>query len=234
MRPTLTAESATALEKVRVSPTGTEATPSRPLARIGIGLAVLSLVVTSLAVAPVARAATVPSGLHVSGNQILDAGGGIVRLIGVNRSGTEYRCIQGYGIFDGPSDDASVQAIADWHVNAVRIPLNEDCWLGINGALPAYSGANYQTAIANYVARLESHGLVPILELHWSAAGNARATGQQPMPDVDHSIAFWSGVAARFGSDQSVVFDLFNEPFPGDNSRQSRGLAVLARWRGFM
>src|SRR2546422_3166294 len=52
------------------------------------------------------------------------------RLRGVNRSGTEYACAQGWGMFDGPSDSASVQAIASWKANVVRVPLNETCWLG--------------------------------------------------------------------------------------------------------
>lgn len=157
------------------------------------------------------------TGLRVQGNQIVNGAGQAVRLRGVNRSGTEYACIQGWGIFDGPSDLASVQAIASWKTNAVRVPLNEDCWLGINGAAAAYSGAAYQQAIAAYVTLLNSAGLVAILELHWSAPGATRATGQQPMPDRDHSLAFWGQVAAAFKGNSSVVFDLFNEPYPDSN-----------------
>src|SRR5437764_962495 len=81
------------------------------------------------------------SGLHVVGNQIRNGAGQPVRLLGVNRSGTEYACIQGWGIFDGPSDAASLQPIVAWRANAVRVPLNEDCWLAINGVPAAYSGA---------------------------------------------------------------------------------------------
>jgi hypothetical protein len=36
-------------------------------------------------------------------------------------------------------------------MNVVRIPLNEDCWLGINGVNPAYGGYNYQKAIGDFV-----------------------------------------------------------------------------------
>ena len=42
-------------------------------------------------------------------------------------------CVHGGQVFDGPADSTSVQAMAAWHINAVRVPLNEDCWLGING-----------------------------------------------------------------------------------------------------
>ena len=160
-----------------------------------------------------------PSGLHVSGNQILDASGNVVRLHGVNRSGTEYACIQGYGFSDeGPVDPQSVfDAMVPWKINAVRIPLNEDCWLGINGAPAAYSGANYQNAIKTLVAEAEADGIYPILELHWSAPGTTQATGQNPMPDADHSVTFWTQVASTFKGDGRVVFEPFNEPYPDGN-----------------
>src|SRR5712671_7022076 len=80
--------------------------------------------------------------VRVQGNQLVDSAGHALRLRGVNRSGTEYACAQGWGIFDGPSDSTSIAAIASWHVNAVRVPLNEDCWLGINGVNLSYGGAN--------------------------------------------------------------------------------------------
>ena len=122
--------------------------------------------------------------------------GNAMTFRGVNRSGTEYECIQGRGIFDGPNDAASIDAIAAWNANAVRIPLNEDCWLGINGVPASYAGAAYQQAISAYVQLLLSKGMTPILELHWSAPGGTPATGQSPMPDADHSPAFWVSVAS--------------------------------------
>jgi len=152
------------------------------------------------------------AGIHVSGNHLVDQAGRTVVLHGVNRSGAEYACVQGWGIFDGPVDAGAVAAIAAWHVNAVRVPLNEDCWLGINGVKPQYAGAAYRGAIAGFVSRLNAAGIVAILDLHWNAPGAARATGQQQMPDKSHSIAFWRSVAATFRTNRSVVFDLYNEP----------------------
>jgi len=168
------------------------------------------------------------SGLQVSGNHLVDGSGRTVRLLGVNRSGTEYACIQGFGFFDGPSDDASIQSIVGWHANAVRVPLNEDCWLAINGAPAAYAGSAYQLAISGFVTRLRAHNLYPILELHWSAPGAQQATSQQPMPDRDHSVTFWSQVANFYKTDLSVVLELFNEPFP-DSNRDTD--AAWACWR---
>jgi hypothetical protein len=68
--------------------------------------------------------------LHVSGNHLVTAGGATYRLLGVNRSGAEFACIQGNGMWDGPMDQASITAMKTWKIHAVRIPLNEECWLG--------------------------------------------------------------------------------------------------------
>jgi hypothetical protein len=170
-----------------------------------------------------AQGAAAVSGLHVVGNQLLSGAGQPVRLRGVNRAGTEYACIQGWGIFDGPADAVSIQATIAWHTNAVRIPLNEDCWLAINGAAPAYSGAAYQAAIASYVAALNNAGLVAILDLHWTAPGTEPATAQHPMPDRDHSVTFWSQVANAYKTNSAVIFELFNEPYPDNNQNTTAG-----------
>src|SRR5262245_10973650 len=100
---------------------------------------------------PAAKAAL---SIRVSGNRLLDGVGHRVQLRGVNRSGLEYACIQGWGLFDGPHDLASVNAIKKWHANAVRLPLNEDCWLGINGVKAEYAGANYRNAVRTFVELL--------------------------------------------------------------------------------
>lgn len=157
-------------------------------------------------------------GLHVSGNRILNDQGQVVQLRGVDR-GASGPCIQGWSVFSGPADEASVKAMSDWKINAVRIPLNEDCWLNINrGTAPAqYFGANYQKAIKDYVVLLNKYGIAPILDLHWSAPGTTQATDQQPMADRDHSPSFWTSVANTFKNNTSVVFDLYNEPYPDNN-----------------
>jgi hypothetical protein len=169
-----------------------------------------------------------PTGLHVVGNHIEDGGGKTIVLHGVNRSGTEYKCIQNGGIFDGPSDDASVAAITTWKATAVRVPLNESCWLALNGAPAAYSGAAYKTAIQSYVALLHAHGLVPILDLHWVGPGTTMAARLQPLADADHAPSFWTDVATTFLDDTGVIFEPYNEPFP-DSNRDST--AAWTCWR---
>lgn len=151
--------------------------------------------------------------VRVQGNALINPEGQRVQLVGVDRSGTEYACVGASGgFFDGPSDPASVAVMASWGINAVRIPLNEDCWLGINGVNPAYAGANYQGAIEHYVQVLASYHLEAILDLHWSAPGGELSTGQNLMADESHSVAFWSSVATAFRDQPNVMFDLYNEP----------------------
>jgi hypothetical protein len=102
--------------------------------------------------------------------------------------------------------------MAQWHIDTVRLPLNEDCWLGINGLSPASSGAAYRSAIAAYVHQLEDRQIVVDIDLHWSAPGSQRATSQQQMADADHSVQFWQSVASVFRNDPLVIFELYNEP----------------------
>ncbi len=169
--------------------------------------------------------------VKVVGNELENGSGQPMRLVGVDRSGTEYACAQGWGIFDGPSDASSVSAIRSWHGDAVRVPLNEDCWLGINGVSPSYSGANYRNAIEGYVQTLNAAGMVAVLDLHWNAPGSTLATGQQVMADADHSPAFWSSVAAAFKGDPAVVFDLYNEPHDISWSCWLNGCTTSAGWQ---
>jgi endoglucanase len=160
--------------------------------------------------------------LHVSGNELVDASGQQVLLHGADRSGTEYKCVQTGGIFDGPTSTASINVMKAHGINAVRVPLNEDCWEGDSYINPAARGANYQNAVKGYVHRLNADGMVVILDLHWtdgaytgaaSACSSAEATCQKPMPGMG-AVPFWSSVASTFKDNDAVIFDLFNEPYP--------------------
>jgi hypothetical protein len=138
-----------------------------------------------------------------------------MRLLGVDHSGFEYACVRQAGptLSDGPEPEELARLLSDWGgVNVVRLPLNEDCWLGINGVSPTTSGEVYREAVIRYLARLHTQGLFAIVDLHWSAPGSQLAIGQQPMADRDHAPAFWRSVANVLGADAMTLFDLFNEP----------------------
>jgi endoglucanase len=184
-----------------------------------IVLAVGAVVTSTCLVVPPASAATTVS-VSVDGNHLVNADGQTVRLLGVDRSGTEYACEQGWGIFDGPSDAASVAAMAKWHVNAVRLPLNEGCWLDEfttandpydMGRNPApFEGSAYRTAVGAYVTLLHKYGIAVIVTLTGLDAPDGLDV--PPMADSTYSGEFWSSVATTFKSDPGVLFDLYNEP----------------------
>jgi endoglucanase len=154
-----------------------------------------------------------PGIFKVAGDHLVQPGGAPIQLAGVGRSGTEYACLGGQDVFVGPDDEASVEAIGSWKADVVRLPLNEDCWLGINGVPHGTSGAAYQSAVASYVDLLLAHRIGVILDLHWSAAGTHQAHGQQKMPDADHAGTFWTQVASAYQNRPGVAFELYNEPY---------------------
>ena len=190
-----------------------------------VALLVATIVHSVDAGAAPALTAPVPT---VVGDQIVDSSGTPIRLDGVDASGTEDACVLGRGFSWGPMDQAEAASIASWHATAVRVPLNEDCWLGINGVPAQFSGAAYRSAIQNWVSTLNAAGLVAILDLHWSAPGTIESVGQWPMADTGHAIPFWSQVASTFKDQRSVIFDLFNEPFQG---RSTPAASDWACWR---
>jgi endoglucanase len=177
------------------------------------------------------KAANVPLSIQISGNHFVNGAGQTVRLLGVDHASFEYACVDGFGYNDGHMDDADAAAIASWHANAVRVPLNEDCWLGINGQPnnsqdpgETLTASGYQHAVEAYVKSLNAHGIYAILDLHWTAPGNQVAEEQQPMPDNDHSPAFWQSVASTFKDNRAVVFDVFNEPYDPTDPRSGSDL----------
>ena len=125
-------------------------------------------------------------------------------LRGVNRSGTEYACVQGNGIFDGPVDQAAVTAMKSW--GDQRGPGPAERGLLERRVLRdrRVRGGQLHNAIKSYVSLLNANGLVAILDLHWTdgaytgpSAGcsSAQATCQKPMPDAAQAIPFWTSVA---------------------------------------
>ncbi len=145
-----------------------------------------------------------PLVIQVSGNHFIDNSGHTVVLLGANVViGTS-----GLGIGCSGPIQQTASAIASWAgINAVRLNLDEDCWLGINGQ----TGLSQQ-AVIDYVNQLHQNGIYVILTLNSTAPGSFVSSFNQPMPDSDHSVAFWSSVATAFKNDNAVVFNLFNEP----------------------
>ena len=155
----------------------------------------------------------------MAGNHLVDARSGQTFIPrGVNWPSFEYACSDGYGYANSAGADkvgptaAGAALIASWHINTVRLPLNQDCWLGDDG-LPRFGQApGYRAAVRRWVSALHKAGLAVVLDLHWSGPAGVVADGQRAMPD-DRSDDFWSSVARTFKKDRSVIFDVFNEPY---------------------
>jgi len=151
--------------------------------------------------------------VSILGNQIVDQNGKPLRLLGVNKSGTEYACAQGWGIFDGPFDLPAVLAMKSWGINAVRIPLNSACWLSRSSvANSKFTGAVYRSAIIDVVKLLQSQGMVAILDLHVNPPRNGNSVKTTVAAPNQDAIVFWKSVAVNFKLYKNVLFDLFNEP----------------------
>jgi len=150
----------------------------------------------------------------VPGGQIYNSLNQRVTLRGVNKPGSEYICMSQNFTFDGPANAADIRSISSWGINAVRIPINEDCWLGING--PKWGGVQYQTDIKNYVDLLRANNMAAIITLAWTATGTTKALSQARMPS-DHSKAAWKSITNLF-KDYSlydhVIFEVFSSPSP--------------------
>jgi hypothetical protein len=153
--------------------------------------------------------------VRVSGKNFVNGSDQILKLAGVN---AEYFA---FGMFSpgngscvtsqGDSDYLGhVSNMAAWKVNLVRLILDEDCWLDINGVVGG--GATYRNALQTYVNELHNNHAYVVLCLFEVAPGGFLSYGAEPLPDADHSPTFWNQVAAAYKNDAGVMFDLWNEP----------------------
>ena len=133
----------------------------------------------------------------VEGNRIVDARSGrefVPR--GVNWSSFEYACAQGWGMSRWtPSSPATrttpeAKAIAEWGANTVRLPLNQDCWLGTRGA--PVSDQYDERTVEGY--RRRSHDFVTAL----NRAGH-RGGPRPAQPQADRAAGVRQPRDARLG-----------------------------------
>ncbi len=159
----------------------------------------------------------------------MNGSGQNVQLHGVNHSYTEDSCTSsGGGNFsDGHLTQTDIDEMKKWNINVVRVPLNEDCWLESMACLLV--AAVSESRLKNYVNLITSNNMAVILDLHWAAPGSTQSqqgVEQVTMADADHAITFWQQVATAYkstGSQRSsinsmVLFDLYNEPNPGNDN----------------
>lgn len=157
---------------------------------------------------------------------------------GTTWSSFEYACAQGWGYsaLDSLGEDAEAEqaaTLASWGVDTVRLPLNQDCWLGTRGApvsddFSSRTPAGYRAAVGDFVDALEAEGIVVVLDLESRKRIGSPEYGDLAMPDSE-SLAFWASVAAQYAGHPSVLFDAFGAP---SSRRDARGRPVLdLTWR---
>jgi hypothetical protein len=141
---------------------------------------------------------------------------------GINWTTFEYACAQGWGYSEldamklaDPAQQVAA-AIHSWNANTVRLPLNQDCWLGtrsapVSDAHSSRNSAGYRAAVRAFVQALNAQGMVVVLDLQSRKVGS-NGFGNVAMPDAE-SLIFWGEVAAAYASAPSVLFDAFNEPY---------------------
>jgi endoglucanase len=159
--------------------------------------------------------------IAVEGNHFVDQNGDTLQLLGVSISGLEQgaTALNTSGGDYQAATDPGFALMASWNINLVRIPLNEDTWLGINSCTTdGGTSATLQSNVKQIVANANAHGIYVILDLHWSAPNAFGCpVGQASMPDSDNSVAFWTSIAGTFKDNPAVMFEMFNEPFAYNN-----------------
>jgi endoglucanase len=193
-------------------------------------------------------------GIVTSGNEFVTTSAGTlgyehtvtqgesVVLRGINVSGSEYSCL-GNGKDNGsptvwdssnlPANTSDYQTVIngmidDWHANVVRIPLNEDCWLGVptSDQPTMLYGSSYITPIVDFVNAANASGMVAELDLHVGGGPElVKASSDQidnfPAMDTNYSLQFWESVAQTFANNPAVIFNLTNEPeFAGNGGSE--------------
>ncbi len=190
---------------------------------------------------PAAGAAAAPRPVVVQ-NRLVDARTGrefVPR--GVTWSSFEYACTQGWGLsaldlvrgVDPATREAT--AIAGWGATTVRVPLNQDCWLGTRGApvgdaLDERTAQDYRHAVEGFVDALGSSGLVTILDLHSRKRVGTDEYSRLAMPDAE-SLVFWSSVAATFRDHPAVLFEAFDADTPSAGAGRQVPEPGWACWR---
>jgi hypothetical protein len=171
--------------------------------------------------------------LAVRNARLVSGAGSPVQLRGVNRAAFESRCpYDPSGVVDGPVDQASVTAMLAWKIDVVRVTINEDCWLGINGLPVGGNATGYRAALISYVDLLRANGLYVVLDTHASAPGTTQSTGIDYRPDNDQMPTLWASLAQTFKADHGIVFDPINEvamaSWNNPPSKPSRRVELLA------
>jgi hypothetical protein len=140
----------------------------------------------------------------VQGTQVLAGNGQAFVSYGTTVPGLQFLDWRTFAQVDLAKIEATAQS---WCANTVRLQLNQD-----NLVSPDGTGLDrsYLTAIETEVTAAEQHHLVVVLNDNTEFGPPAVSRAQKgPTPATE---VFWKDLAAVYGHDPQVIFDLFNEP----------------------
>ena len=153
--------------------------------------------------------------LHVAGNQLENAKGQAVVMHGVNIDGMEGWGKSGGGLlYDQDVIDqvqSALTAAISWNANLIRLPINQDFWLGLD---PGVTSASYIADVDALVSQASKAGVHVMLVAKVTDGGTGNPlleSGDYSLPD-NNTAQFWKSVAAHYAKNPAVMFDLFNEP----------------------
>jgi Cellulase (glycosyl hydrolase family 5) len=154
----------------------------------------------------------------VDGPQVRGADGKVFISYGITVPGLQGPNWQG----SVPLDLQKITASADdWCANTVRLQLSQDNLIGPSGI--GFDQA-YMAAIESEVSLAEGDHLVVVLNDSTEFASAAvRSVQMGPTPGTE---TFWKDMAAVYGEDPQVIFDLFNEP-----RTYSAGMSQAQEWQ---
>jgi cellulase (glycosyl hydrolase family 5) len=154
----------------------------------------------------------------VQGTGVLGGDGKAFVAYGTTVPGLQFLDWRTFAQLDLDKIEATAQS---WCANTVRLQLNQD-----NLISPGGTGLNrsYLTAIETEVTAAEQHHLVVVLNDNTEFGPPAVSRAQKgPTPATE---VFWKDLAAVYGHDPQVIFDLFNEP-----RMSSPGMTMAQVWR---
>ena len=164
--------------------------------------------------------------LHVVGNQLENPSGQPVVLRGVNVDGQEGWGKAGGGLYYDSYTQAAVQqgvtTALNWNANLIRLPVNQDFWLGLD---PGVNKTSYIADIDALIRQVSNAGGYVMLVAKVTDGGTGNPlleSGNYSLPD-NNTTAFWKSVSQHYANNPAVMFDLFNEP--------GHWNATYAQWR---
>lgn len=196
----------------------------RITARIGVLLACLALLITSLAlstiIGPAPKAHAAGTGYwHTSGSQILDSNNQPVRITGVNWFGFETANYVAHGLWTRNYKDMLNQ-IASLGYNTIRLPFSDQLFdpssapnsinFNVNAELQGLGSLQIMDKIINYGGSI---GLKFILDQHRPDSGAQSALWYTSQYPESRWLSDWTMLAQHYLGNTAVIgADLHNEP----------------------